>query len=310
MSSTHSDSDSKKVYRQPEKPTIQDVIAAWKKVAPKVEELFEKVYDYDVSYVATDSALEPVCAELEIANVELKKVKAELLKAKAMEWSAKLIHKILPSNTEDKQRSDQIEEYEQAIKQKSSRIEEYEQMIKKQKEPLHKLKEQILTVANEVDEIVNNTCPLTETWTTTLIGNAKKDLLHATIKPEELIHIQGIATTAINLAKEIRIVQTATHYIRTSLIYGITYFVDGNPYDTPRGKPIGHHSVGTDLRIKWTYGYRSRRDYPDMRRNFNPSIDATNESIKETISTSITTLEQIARFFSSPLPGKSNTQTA
>jgi hypothetical protein len=37
MSSTHSDSNSKKVYQQPGKPTIQDVIAAWKKVASTVQ---------------------------------------------------------------------------------------------------------------------------------------------------------------------------------------------------------------------------------------------------------------------------------
>jgi hypothetical protein len=62
MSSTHSDSNSQKVYRQPEKPTIQDVIAAWKEIETKVEEMFEKVRIYVTRYKSLKSAR---AAELE-----------------------------------------------------------------------------------------------------------------------------------------------------------------------------------------------------------------------------------------------------
>jgi hypothetical protein len=53
MSSTHSDLNSEKVYRQPEESTtIQDVIAAWKKVLPKVEELMKGIGTHHQSCVA------------------------------------------------------------------------------------------------------------------------------------------------------------------------------------------------------------------------------------------------------------------
>jgi hypothetical protein len=291
MSSTHSDSNSKKVYRQPEEPTIQDVIAVWKKSESKVEELFEKVHAYDVSYVATNLALEPVQAKMEEAKVELKKVKADLEKVKATGLVGFVRNPFSrqQSGTEDSQKSAQIEEYEQIIKQKSAQIKEYEQTIEKQTEPLPKMKEQILTLSNEVDNIVNNAYSLVSAWVKAVVPIAKNDLLNATIKPEGLIHVNDIAEVVGRIG-----FTRVTHYIRRCLT-GVSYDEYGN--DFPLKEPIGHHYLKEDnLQLEWRYRYGRYLD---------------NElTIRESISKSIKTLEKAARFFSSPLPGKPNTQTA
>jgi hypothetical protein len=357
MSSTHSDSNSQKVYRQPQEPTLQQVLEALKQVSQKVEELLEKVHAYDVSYVAANLLLEPVRAEMEKARIELEKAKADLEKAKDDLEKAKIelkkvkadlekvkatglvkfIRELFPgqqNGTEDSQKSacigkyEQIiqqksaciEEYKQIIQQKSAQIKEYEQTIEKRTDSSLRLKEQILIVVDELDQVVNTVLSLSQIWATAVIKMAREDLFHATITPEDLIHIQGIAEIAEISTRQVKIVEKVTKYIKLSFTVGIYYRSNGSLIcpitHAPPDKPIGVHHVrvsGTEW--SYQYGIGNRMYLYATSSNilgFETYCDRyqTNDSIRENISTPIATLEKIAHLFPSPSPAKPDTQTA
>jgi hypothetical protein len=318
MSSTHSDSNSKKVYRQPQESTIQQALEALKKVSQKFEELFEKIHAYDVSYLATNSALEPVQAEMKKTKVELEKVKADLEKVKAT-GLMELIRKLFPgqqSGTEDSQKSARIGEYEQIIKQKSAQVEEYEQKIEKHTEPFLGLKEQVLMAVDELDQVVDTVLPFTQTWHTAVIDMARNDLLHATITPEDLIYIQDTAPIVTNSTKRFFVIKDVTKYIKVSFTIGIHYSDDRY---APPGQPIGVHygTTGTTWRYKYGRGdYMYLRSF-DYKRDLLGRDDKisrrdfqSDASIRAIISNSIATLQGVAHLFPSSSPNKPDTQTA
>jgi hypothetical protein len=272
MSSSHSNSNSKKVYRQPEKLTIQTVVAAWQEIKPKVEEMFNKVHAYDVSYVATNSALQPIRVELE--RIEF------------TPWDRFVISvmKILPGDQESAE-----------DKQRSARIEKCQQTIKKETDLLVNMKDQILVVVDEVGVITRKAYSLAHAWAEAVTAIAEKDMLTRAITSEELIHIKGLAA----VVNEIQFPVNATEAIRKSLT-GVWYddwdyahrFAISGPI---KEGTIGNHFFGDDFQSKWTYCYGED--------------SVTNESINEDIMRRITTLEEIARFFSSSSSKKSDTQT-
>jgi hypothetical protein len=277
MSSTHSDSNSKKVYRQPEKPTIQDVIAAWKEIETKVEEMFEKVHVYDVTLLSTNKIMTATRANLE--------------KVKFTVWE-KLVKTVTPgqSSPEDEKRIAIIEHYEKTIKeQETQRL---------------TTRDDVLTLVKEARSLVNNATLMANSWAQTVDGYAAQDLLAHSITAEELIHIQAIAAAVCPKYRSIkRIVNCILNQIIDIL-------------SRPTPETIGKYNIDkSDLHLHWTYEYnRLWSDWCqghyyccEIERHIGPH---TNEEIKNTISTFITTLEQVTRFFSSPLPGKPDTQTA
>jgi hypothetical protein len=270
MSSTHSDSNSKKVYRQPEKPTIQDVIAAWKEIETKVEEIFEKVHVYDVTLLSTNGVVTATRANLE--------------KVKFTVWE-KLVKTVTPgqSNPEDEKRI--------------ATIEHYEKTIKEQKTQWLTTRDDARTLINEAKSLESNATLMANSWAQTAEGYAAQDLLAHSITAEELIHIQAIAFAVRSRYQNIkRIVNCILNQI-----------IDILSQTTLR--TIGKRSIDkSDLHLHWTYEYKGNHYCCNEGKHH--AGPHTNEEIKDTISTFITTLEQFTRFFSSPLPGKPDTQTA
>jgi hypothetical protein len=274
MSSTHSDSNSKKVYRQPEKPTIQDVIAAWKEIKLKVEEMFEKIHVYDVTLLSTHRVVTDTCANL-------KKVKFTI-------WE-KLVKTVTPgqSSPEDEKRI--------AI------IEHYEKTIEEQETQWLTTRDDVLTLVNEAKSLVKNAILMAKSWAQTVNGYAAQDLLAHSITTEELIHIQAIADAVCRPGY--RNTKRRVNCTLNQIIRILSY---------PTAKIIGKYNIDkSDPHLHWTYEYHSPLSiWGDCHQDCGWYKPHTNEEIKNTISTFITSLEQVTRFFSSPLPGKPDTQTA
>jgi hypothetical protein len=269
-----------------------------------------------VSYIATNVALEPVQANMKEAKADLEKAKADLEKVKAT-GLVEFIRKLFSGQQSgsDSQKSARIEEYEQIIQQRSAQIKEYEQTIEKRTDPFRILKEQILKVVDELDPIVDTVLALTQTWATAVINMARDDLLRATITSEDLIYIRGIARNAANSIRTVGNIKNVTKYIKLSFTVGIYHQGVDNAIFVPPGQPIGVHHVQASG-TSWSYRYgRGRcmdldaRDPGDV--SFRRLIYdfESNESIRNTISTAIATLKEIAPLFPSPVSARPNTQT-
>jgi hypothetical protein len=281
MSSTYSDSDSKKVYRQPEKPTIQDVIAAWKEIESKVEELLEKqVHDHDVTMISTKEVVKAARANLE--------------KVEFTVWE-KLVRVVTSG-----QRSPEDEK-------RMVTIEYYEKTIKEQNTQLSTIRNATLNLAHKVKALIEHAILLVDSWIKTMNAYAAQDRLAHSITTEELVHIQAITHTMPGYRR--------TRSIKCVLDH-IIYILDTNTSLFEEHTTIGRYDVKSDLHLDWIYEYKHYRHYcidwshqgeSQSEPRSNPH---TNQEIKNVISTYITILEQAARFFSPPLSYKPSTQTA
>jgi hypothetical protein len=166
MSSTHSDSNSKKVYRQPQEPTITGIVVACKEFKSKVEELFQEIHTYDLNAFHMNKTME-------MARDQLAKVQFTVLEKLA---------KVLARGTnrsEDEKRM--------------AKIEHYEKIIKEQKDKLSTAGKSILSLPSEIEHMASEMSLLAHTWAKNVTDGAKQDLLRFRIAAENFICIQDTA---------------------------------------------------------------------------------------------------------------------
>jgi hypothetical protein len=141
-------SDLTKVYRQPPKPTIQDIVQVWKVVNLKVANWFGEVQAYDKARSMMEAALKLAYHELE--------------NAKSTVWE-KLTHVL----TQDQNKAKSTD--------KTDKVKEYEQIIENHTKQFRQKKEHILSLTNQIEEAVSHAHSLTDTWTRAVIEYAQSE---------------------------------------------------------------------------------------------------------------------------------------
>jgi hypothetical protein len=273
MSSTHSDSDSKKVYRQPEKPTISDIVVACKGLLSKVEGTCKQVDIYFNSCCWETRDLIPKDVR--------SKIETELLRVKFTPWEK--FSRVLPWHQE----SDED-------KRRVAVMTEHQQMIKKYVQQFHETRNRTLAVIKEYEDIRDTIEGLIAIWTRIVNGYAEKDFFDRTITHEVYSHIKQVTKFV-----EAVLIPAISGFISHS--YDCYFFYRGNiSFSEENGYIVNcYESSGRLCYFRDLHGILNVTTAIDMEK-----------SIKKSLSESIAILEQSARFFSPPLPDKPSTQTA
>jgi hypothetical protein len=269
--------DSKKVYRQPQSPTLQDVVKALKQVKPKVEELFQAVHTYDVTVLTVKETVETARGELAKVEFTVREKLAEVL-----------------TRGKDEKRI--------------AKIEHYEKIIKAQQTQLSTVKDRIPILTNEVRCIITDVILLAHTWAQAVTDCAKQDLLEYAITAEELVCIRNIANnvnakcnSVQNSIDDVSYFLQKFPYNADKTIGEYTFITDLQLGWTYRYKGTRRLSFGTSVILFFV---------ADRFILQNLSFNHTHESITGSIDDAIGFSEDSSCFFSPPLSDKPSTQTA
>jgi hypothetical protein len=169
-------SDLTKVYRQPPKPTIQDIVQVWKVVDLKVANWFGEVQAYDKARSMMETALKLAYHELE--------------NAKSTVWEK--LTNVLTGDQNKAQNKDRI-----------AKMKEYEQIIENYIEQLRQKKMHILTLTDQVKESVSHAHSLADTWTQAVIAYAQSEDKFTQKNIEKITKkVSSISSTTLDQVKQ------------------------------------------------------------------------------------------------------------
>jgi DNA-binding ferritin-like protein len=169
-------SDLTKVYRQPPKPTIQDIVQVWKVVNLKVANWFGEVQAYDKARSMMEAALKIAYHELE--------------NAKSTVWE-NVVHVL----TRDQNKAKSMDRID--------KVKEYEQMIENYTEQLRQKSGHILTLTDQVKQAVSHAHSLADTWTQAVIEYAQSEDKFTQKNIEKITKkVSSISSTTLDQVKQ------------------------------------------------------------------------------------------------------------